>query len=142
MKCALDNFHSHKQFILDVEAWRIKAGLKEDFNILKLKLFQSFVSAIENIDALSQYITDVSEHLLITHCKHTFEHMSCSHVFIEQVVHILDRLERMCLFDLYVLLWSYNISLINTITEMEELYITYIGPTLFWMCEALPREQL
>ena len=142
MKCALDSFHSHKQFILDAEAWRTKAGLKEDFNIPKLELFQSFVSAIENVGTLSQYTADVSERLLITHCKRTFEHTSRNRDFTEQVVHILDRLERMRLFDLYALLRSHNISLINTVTEMEESYITYVDPTLSWMREALPGEQL
>ena len=106
MKCALDSFHSHKEFILDVKAQTTKTGLKEDFNILKLELFQSFVSVIKNVGALSQYTADVSECLLITHCKRPFECMFRNHDFTEQVVHILNRLERMCLFDLYALLWS------------------------------------
>ena len=57
----LCNFHLHKHFIIEAEARRTKAGLKEDFNIPKLELFQSFASAIENVGSLAQYTADVSE---------------------------------------------------------------------------------
>lgn len=142
MQDALRNFHVHKQAIVDAEARRGKAGPKEDFNIPELELFQSFAGAIEQVGALMQYTADVSERLLITHCKRAFERTSCNHDFAEQVVRLLDCLERMWMFDLYALMRSHNISLINAVTDLEQSYITYVDPTLSWIREVLPGEQM
>ena len=44
-------------------------------------------------------------------------------------------------FGLYSLLQSHNVSLINTITEQEQSYITYTDPTLSQIQEVLPGQQ-
>lgn len=46
----------------------------EHFRIPKLELLQSLGRSIRNSGALIQYTVDVSEYLLISHCKDTFTH--------------------------------------------------------------------
>jgi len=117
-------------------------GVRTDFNIPKLKLFQSFAKAIETIGTLPQFTADVCERLLITHCKQTFEWTSCNHDFTEQVVCILNCEERMHLFNLYSLMRSHDVSMINTVTDLEQSYVTYVDPALSWVQEVLPGEQI
>ncbi|KAL4064879.1 hypothetical protein V8B97DRAFT_1903876 [Scleroderma yunnanense] len=139
---ALQGFHAHKHFIMEAEAQRTKKSLWSDFNILKLELFQSFATAIQNVGSLMQYTADVSKQLLITHCKHTFECTSQNHDFTEQIIHLLDCDERMCMFNLYALMQSHNISLINPITDLEQSCTMYVDPTLSWIWEVLPGKQM
>lgn len=74
MESSLREFHAHKDVIIKVGARRTKAaGSKDDFYIPKLELLLSFTRAIRKNGGLIQYSADVSEHLLITHCKHPFE---------------------------------------------------------------------
>ena len=72
MQAALNEFHTRKNAIIEAGARKGKLGVKTDFYIPKLKLLQSFADAIRNSGAIIQYTTDVSEHLLITHCKQLF----------------------------------------------------------------------
>lgn len=61
LKTALQDFHANKHFIIEVEARRTKTGVRVDFNIPKLELFQSFATAIQTIGSLIQHTADVSE---------------------------------------------------------------------------------
>ena len=117
-------------------------GVKSDFNIPKLELFQSFASAIENVGSLMQYTADVSERLLITHCKRAFKRTSHNSDFAEQIVRLLNRKERMHLFNLYALMRSHSMPLINSATRPEQSHVTYVDPTLAWVQEVLPDEQM
>ena len=87
MESSLHKFHVNKNAITEAGARKMKvAGAKADFYIPKLELFHSFASAICNSGAIIHHTADVSECLLITHCKHPFEHTSKNKDFIEQIV--------------------------------------------------------
>ncbi|KAG2344901.1 hypothetical protein BDR05DRAFT_998905 [Suillus weaverae] len=73
---ALSDFHAFKDAIVDAEARRGKKGVKEDFFIQKLELLQSFRGMVERLGTLMQFLADMTEHLLITHCKHLFKRTS------------------------------------------------------------------
>ncbi|KAG2367405.1 hypothetical protein BDR07DRAFT_1478997 [Suillus spraguei] len=151
MSTALSNFHNHKQAILDAEARRGKGGAKEDFFIPKLELMQSFTHAIPHVSSLIQYSADVSEHLLITHCKHPFEKTSRQRDFIQQITQILDREETIHLFELYTLLASSPVSvsdctsndpLINVVfTEDDKVAGPEVDPALAWISQVNPDAQ-
>ncbi|KAG2746062.1 hypothetical protein P692DRAFT_201695504, partial [Suillus brevipes Sb2] len=70
---SLHMFHRLKQAILNADAWRGKSGMIDNFLIPKMELFHSFVWSIRDHGGLIQYSADVSERLLITHCKFPFE---------------------------------------------------------------------
>ena len=76
MEASLAGFHALKDAILTVGACQGKKTVKEDFNIPKLKLLLSFTNAIKNSGGLPQYTVDVTECLLITHCKTPFTRMN------------------------------------------------------------------
>ncbi|KAG2076612.1 hypothetical protein BDR04DRAFT_1204687 [Suillus decipiens] len=147
MTQALQDFHDNKQAILDADAWQGKSGTKDDFFIPKLELMQSF-TPIFHVGSLMQWTADVSECLLITHCKHPFECTSCHRDFVVQITRILDQEETIQLFDLYTLLSS-SLSmpgqdpLINAIMmEDEEITSTETDPTFTWVSNANPAAQL
>jgi hypothetical protein len=48
MEASLQEFHTHKDAILEAEARRTSTGAKEDFCIPKMELFHSFANAIRN----------------------------------------------------------------------------------------------
>ncbi|KAG2362499.1 hypothetical protein BDR07DRAFT_1284465 [Suillus spraguei] len=97
MTQALSNFHSFKDAIVDAEARRGKNGPKEDFFIPKLKLLQSFCRMVERLGSLMQFSADVTERLLITHCKDLFNRTSRqSKDFALQCVQILNRCSEKC----------------------------------------------
>ncbi|KAG2352440.1 hypothetical protein BDR07DRAFT_1384263 [Suillus spraguei] len=140
MQASLNKFHDCKVAILEAEACRGKSSVKEDFYIPKLKLLLSFVEAIRNNNGLIQFTADVSERLLITHCKSPFTRTSKQKDFGEQIVHILDREEQMRQFDLYLLLHQHNHALVNAVVdEDEEVYAT--DPTMAWVSRVAPDEQ-
>ena len=139
MESSLREFHDHKDAIIKAGARRTKAaGAKTDFNIPKLELFHSFATAIRNNSGLIQYTVDVSERLLITHCKHPFDCTSKNKDFAEQVIQIFDREEVMRQFDVYTLLRSGDVSLINAMCEDK---IRTMNPMLAWVASVLPKEQ-
>ncbi|KAG1848559.1 hypothetical protein DFJ58DRAFT_842935 [Suillus subalutaceus] len=120
MQASLNEFHDCKVAILEAEARRGKSSIKEDFYIPKLELLLSFAEAIRNNGGLIQFTVDVSERLLITHCKSPFTRTSKQKDFSEQIVHILDREERMRQFDLYLLLRQHNHALVNAVVDEDE----------------------
>jgi hypothetical protein len=148
MTQALRDFHDNKQAILDTEARQGKSGAKDDFFIPKLELMQIFAHAITHVSSLMQWTADVSEHLLITHCKHPFEHTSCQRDFVLQIARILNREETIQLFDLYTLLSSSSSTpgqdpLINAIImEDQEIASTETDPSFAWISNANPATQL
>ncbi|KAG1718798.1 hypothetical protein EDB19DRAFT_1978407, partial [Suillus lakei] len=149
MNQALKDFHDNKQAILDTEARQGKGGAKDDFFIPKLELMQSFACAISHVGSLMQWTADVSECLLITHCKHPFKRTSRQRDFVLQITHILDREETIQQFDLYTLLSS-SLStpgqdpLINAvIMEDEEIAsTTETDPAFAWVSNVNPAAQL
>ncbi|KAG2072797.1 hypothetical protein BDR04DRAFT_1012494 [Suillus decipiens] len=66
------DFHTFKHTVIEAQAWRGKKGVKEDFFIPKLKLLQSFRGTVERLGTLMQFLADMMECLLITHCKDLF----------------------------------------------------------------------
>ncbi|KAI6155646.1 hypothetical protein BKA82DRAFT_17490 [Pisolithus tinctorius] len=136
MEASLAEFHSTKNGILDTGA---HAG-KEDFNIPKLELMLSFMDAIRRNGRLIQYSADVSECLLITHCKMPFTRTNRQSDFTEQIVHLLDHEERIHLFNIYLLLCEHNEPLVNA-TKDEENLLSLADPTSSWISCVAPGEQ-
>ena len=96
MEQDLLEFHEHKAIVLQTGARSGKTKAMDHFNIPKLELFQSFGHSICNSGALIQYTADVSERLLITHCKDPFMRTNRQKSsFTEQIVKLLDRQESM-----------------------------------------------
>ncbi|KAG1886947.1 uncharacterized protein F5891DRAFT_1200263 [Suillus fuscotomentosus] len=118
MQVSLNKFHNCKVAILEAEARQGKSNIKEDFYIPKLKLLLSFAEAIRNNSGLVQLTVDVSEQLLITHCKSPFMRMSKQKDFGEQIVHILD-------------------PLINAVVDEDE-EVCATDPTMAWVSHVTP----
>ncbi|KAG1895057.1 uncharacterized protein F5891DRAFT_960655 [Suillus fuscotomentosus] len=137
---ALSDFHAFKDAIVEAEARRGKKGAKEDFFIPKLELLQSFRGTIERLGTLMQFSADMTERLLITHCKDLFARTSRRvNDFTEQCVRILNRQESMELFNLYALITSHGASLVNAI-NLEDEEVTTVNPALSWISRILPDE--
>ncbi|KAG2149014.1 uncharacterized protein EDB93DRAFT_1240381 [Suillus bovinus] len=124
-------FHDHKQAILDAGARRGTKGTINNFLIPKLELLQSFAAFTQDIGALIQWTADVTERLLITHCKLPFDRTS------QQIVDILNREESMWRFQLYLFLRMHNTPLTNAIVT-EEQEITETDPALAWIARIAP----
>ena len=102
------------------------------FEIPKLELLQSFSRGIHNSGSLIAYTADVSERLLISHCKDPF---TCTNHqrsgFTEQIVRLLDREESICHFDLYSLLQEKDVGLTDTTLASND--PCYVDPTMDWV---------
>lgn len=120
METCLEEFHLYKQAILDAGARRGKTGGIPHFQIPKLELFQLFGSSIRNIGSLIQYTADVSERLLITHCKDPFLRTNRKTGFTQQIVLRLDREESIRRFDLCTLLHRNGTSLSNILSAEHD----------------------
>jgi hypothetical protein len=132
MVSALQEFH----------AMRHAVGAKSDFNIPKLELLQSFSRNITDNGNLLQYTTDVSECLLITHCKLPFERTSRNvNTFTDQIVVILNRKESIHHFDLYHVLRLATAPLEHVIVAEDE-EISTINPMLSFMSCIVPEEEI
>ncbi|KAG1883753.1 hypothetical protein F4604DRAFT_1878948 [Suillus subluteus] len=129
---ALADFHGFKDAIIDAEARRGKKGVKEDFFIPKLELLQSFRGTVERLGSLMQFSADMTERLLITHCKHLFERT-------KQCIRILSHQESMELFNLYALFYSRGATLVNAI-HIEDEEVTTVNLALSWVSHVLPDE--
>ena len=130
MVATLQRFHSTKHSIIEAEARRGAKGVKDDFKIPKLELMQSFARNIIANGALHQYSADVSERLLITHCKNPFERTTRRHdTFVEEVADLLNREENMRRFDLYHVLCC-STEPLNAIVNTEDTLVTETDPTL------------
>ncbi|KAG1867447.1 hypothetical protein C8R48DRAFT_793878 [Suillus tomentosus] len=137
---ALSDFHSFKDTIVQAKARKGKKGIKEDFFIPKLELLQSFDGTIKKLGTLMQFSADLTEQLLITHCKDLFPWTSPQiKDFTEQCVRILNCQESMEMFGLYMLLTSRGVSLVNAIHAKDE-DITTTNPALSWVSQVLPDE--
>lgn len=86
-----------------------------------------------------QWSADVSERLLITHCKHTFRRGSNHRDFVEQCVRVLDRLEKVRMFDFYSLLRNNHQSFGNSSTPD---LLRKAHPQSAWIFNILPNERL
>ena len=73
MEQALADFHARKQVIIDLKAQKGEKVVINHFNIPKLELMNSFGWKTRANGSLIQYTADVLEHLLIMHCKTTFQ---------------------------------------------------------------------
>jgi len=112
----------------------------EHFRIPKLELIQSFGRTICHVGLLIQYTADVSERLLITHCKVPFSRTNRQKTdFTRQIVTLLDREESSRLFNLYALLRDKNFSLTN-ILSLEDDAPQHSDPTLDWVLRVSPAD--
>ncbi|KAI6020817.1 hypothetical protein BKA83DRAFT_4464486 [Pisolithus microcarpus] len=136
MENSLSEFHATKDAILNAGGHRGK----DHFNILKLELMLSFVGAIRRSGGLIQYSADVSERLLITHCKTPFTRTNGQSDFTKQIIRLLDCQECMHLMDVYLLLCEHNEPLVNASADEEEL-LSSNDPTSAWISHVAPSEQ-
>ncbi|KAI6094390.1 hypothetical protein EDD16DRAFT_1787737 [Pisolithus croceorrhizus] len=133
MEESLQEFHMHKDSILRAGVWQGKSKEIGHFQIPKLELLQSFGHSICNVGLLIQYSTDISERLLITHCKDPFtctNHQRNS--FTEQIILWLDHEESIHQFDLYSLLLERDANLMNMLYS-EPNISSYVNPTADWL---------
>ena len=143
MQAALNEFHARKNTIVEAGARKGKLGVKTDFYIPKLKLLQSFTDVIRNLGAIIQYTTDVSEWLLITHCKQPFLRTNKQvKDFSEQVVRILDYEDKMRQFNLFTLLTKHGQSLINSMVAEEYDEVASSDPVATWISQVVPDEEM
>ncbi|KAG1777165.1 hypothetical protein EV702DRAFT_1226073 [Suillus placidus] len=140
MSDSLSEFHAHKHFITEAQARTGTSGPIAHFRILKLELFNSFACSIRKSGAIIQYSADVSERLLITHCKTPFQQTSHQRdTFTQQVVNIIHCQDTMRQFDFYALLRERGISLINVMDdEFDE--VVDMDPTFSWIARVAPQE--
>ncbi|KIO06619.1 hypothetical protein M404DRAFT_138348 [Pisolithus tinctorius Marx 270] len=137
---SLAEFHAHKDSILEMGVRRGKSGKIDHFRIPKIELLQSFGRNIRDVGSLIQYTADVSERLLITHCKDPFTRTNRQRTsFTKQIVLLLDHEESIRQFDLYSLLSERGINLTNT-PCVESNVPQYIDPTLEWVQRVAPEE--
>ncbi|KAG1902591.1 uncharacterized protein F5891DRAFT_948766 [Suillus fuscotomentosus] len=140
MMQSLSDFHTFKHAVIEAQARRGKKGVKEDFFIPKLELLQSFRGTVERLGTLMQFSADMTERLLITHCKDLFVRTNRRvNDFVEQSVRILNRQESIELFNLYALFRSHHASLVNVICTEDEA-VTTVNPALSWVSRVLPDE--
>ncbi|KAG1822264.1 hypothetical protein EV424DRAFT_1472203 [Suillus variegatus] len=126
--------------ILDAGARRGTKGTLDNFIIPKLELLQSFAAFTKDTGALIQWTADVTERLLITHCKLPFEKTSRqSRTFTEQIVDILNCEESMRRFQLYLFLRMHDSPLSNAIVT-EEQEVTETDPALAWIARVAPHD--
>jgi hypothetical protein len=99
---------------------------------------QSFTSFTKDTGTLIQWTADITEYLLITHCKHPFEGTSHqSQTFTEQIIDILNHEELMQQFQLYLFLHMHNSPLTNAIIK-EEQEVAETDPALTWITHVAP----
>jgi len=140
MEDALHKFHDYKHAIVDAGARKTQSGsVKTDFYIPKLELLQHFTTSIHHSGLPIQYTADVSKRLLCTHCKNPFQRTNKHGDFAEQVIHILDCEEMMRQYDLYMMLHTNDIPLVNAIEEEKE-EVHMEDPTREWISRVLPSE--
>ncbi|KAG1789799.1 hypothetical protein EV424DRAFT_1545250 [Suillus variegatus] len=140
MVASLEEFHHHKHVILNAGARRGTKGTLDNFIIPKLELLQSFAVFTKDTGALIQWTADVTERLLITHCKLPFKKTSHqSRTFTEQIVDILNHEESMRRFQLYLFLRMHDSPLANAIVT-EEQEVTETDPALAWIARIAPHD--
>ena len=91
----------------------------------------SFAQQMKANSILIQFTADMTERLLITHCKTPFQCTSHqAHTYMNQIVEILNREETIRTFDLYLILWQAETSAMDKIICAEHEEVTMIDPTL------------
>ena len=139
MEESLQEFHSFKGAILRAGVRRGKSKEIFHFEILKLELLQSFGRSIHNSGSLIPYTADVSECLLITHCKDPFTRTNRQRSgFTRQIVLLLDCEESIRRFDLFSFLQERDASLTNTSLASNEPH--YVDPMMDWVQRIAPEE--
>ncbi|KAH7918086.1 hypothetical protein BV22DRAFT_1108450 [Leucogyrophana mollusca] len=97
---ALQEFHDHKQSIIDAGARRgAKNKTIDNFYIPKLELLQSVVPSIRQVGSIVQWSADITEHAHITEIKDPAR-ASNNNNYDPQIVRYLDREEKRRRFDL------------------------------------------
>ena len=89
---ALQEFHDHKQAILD-------EGVRSNWHIPKLELLQSVVPSISQSGAVMQWSADVTEHAHVSEIK-VPAHSGNNQNYYGQITRHLDRLDKCFRFDL------------------------------------------
>ena len=141
MEQDLMEFHNCKGAILQAGARCGKATKINHFQIPKLELLQSFGRSIHNSGTLIQYTADVSEYLLISHCKDVFTRTNRQRSgFTQQIVLRLDREESIRRFDLYSLLLEKGAGLTNSLFPESDGDPRYVDPALDWVQCVAPEE--
>ncbi|KAH8997724.1 hypothetical protein EDB86DRAFT_3064262 [Lactarius hatsudake] len=97
---SLKEFHDEKAAITAAGAHIGTKGPITHFNIPKLELWQHFACLMKMMGAPIQWTADVTERLHITEVKHPFRATNHRN-FEEQCARILDRLERVKLFNFF-----------------------------------------
>ncbi|KAI6101497.1 hypothetical protein EDD16DRAFT_1525911 [Pisolithus croceorrhizus] len=140
---ALAEFHLNRQSIIDAGARCGTSGVKMDFNIPKLEVMQSFTRNIKDNGTLMQYTADVTERLLITHCKHSFERTS------RQAEHFCgsDSSPYSIMKKIYTALTCTSFSvkstqLLENLIVIEDEEVSTINPLFSFMTRILPDEEL
>ena len=135
---SLAEFHRFKHSVIDAGLRRGASGPINRFDIPKLELFHSFTRAAQGVGAPIQFTADVSECLLITHCKNPFKCTSHQQsTFAKQIVHLLDREEHMRQFQFLMLLVECGTALKNIVDkEFDEM--SDVDPTLAWILRVSP----
>ena len=142
MQRALVEFHIRKPSIIRLGARKGVKGPIDHFRIPKLEAMQSSAWQTKANGALIQYTADITECLLITHCKTIFQHTSRqSRTYADQVVDILNREETLQLFDLYIVLQLGNESAMDKVADTEHTAITLANPTLEFIQRVLPEKE-
>ena len=95
---SLQEFHEEKASITDAGARMGSKGAISHFNIPKLEIWHHFAQSTRMMGAPIQWTADVTERLHITEVKYTFRATNHRN-FEEQCARILDRRERVTLFD-------------------------------------------
>ena len=102
---------------------------------------QSFARNIRDNGTLMQYTADVTERLLITHCKLPFERTSRqASSFVDQIVALLNREESIRRFDLYLIFRQSGEPLKNIIA-LEDEEVSTINPTSSLITRILPGKE-
>ena len=142
MKDALAEFHAGKESIITLGAQKGMKAPMNHFRIPKLEVMQSFGHQTKANGALIQYTADVMEHLLIIHCKTTFQCTSRqAHTFVDQIMDILNHEESLRLFDLYIILRLSEHSALDTVVNTEHKAVTTIDSTLEFIQHVRPNKK-
>ncbi|KAL4071992.1 hypothetical protein J3A83DRAFT_4358328 [Scleroderma citrinum] len=142
MEQVFAEFHTRKHSIITLGVQKGASGTINHFNIPKLELMKSFRHQMKSNGILIQFTADMTECLLIMHCKTLFQHTNHQvHTYVVQVVEILNHEETIRTFNLYLILWqAENLAMVKIIcVEHEE--VTMMDPTLEFIQQVAPKKE-
>ena len=91
MDQVLVEFHTWKHSIIALGVRKGTSGTINHFNIPKLELMMSFAWQMKANSILIQFTADMTERLLIMHCKTPFQRTSHqAHTYVNQIMEILN----------------------------------------------------